>query len=774
MDFIKYPIKPEKGKAWHLFMHPYFTKQPSNVVKSYIEHFTKVGDTVLDPFSGTGVTAIEALALKRKVIAVDLNPLACFITEQTVAQVDIKKLQEEFEKIKRKVGAIIENYDSATADEIEKFEIKHWYPKGIKLPKNTDKGFDFVEQLWTKRQLLGLSLLWNEIKKIRDNVNKEQMKFVFSAMITRVNVTFHDSYKEMPDKSLKRINGGSVSILSHYRYWMPERLVEMPVWKSFEHRFKLILKGKEKWNEITKDFVVKDNFQIINSSVLKLDQFIDNNSVDYIYTDPPYGGNIAYLDLSTMWNAWLGFDINEDTRKEEIIEGGDLDKTQEDYENLFSESFAAMSKVLKKDGWLSLVFAHKKLEFWNLIIDANETNGMEFKGSTYQPTNNSSIHYKKNPANVLCSQRIANFKKTFDVSKREKPDDLKLYILNELERACLEQRGAAIDVIYQRVLDKLLNNNTIHEAKKKGYLKLENMLDKSDKFEFNETTKLYYVKGPDNQYDVYQKEYFKNRDELKIFVKSLLKDKSFTFDEIHKEIFEIYSDEKKFPIDRLHVDLEEILHEIAYQLKNQKKWTLRADQSSMDFGKVITDKLVKIVPSDGSHSDTIFRLVQIGKYLKFNCWIGKREQSIAEFQGYKFNELSISELPVKTVDLHLQKSISQIDVIWFDKMNNPVFAFEVEESTNVMTGFERFMNLLKVDHSISNKLFIIAPQARKRKISDVFKNSTYIGAPIYLENKVGLIYKEELYMFYDEHIDEDFNENDFLKLNEILLDKKIE
>jgi hypothetical protein len=532
----------------------------------------------------------------------------------------------------------------------------------------------------------------------------------------------------------------------------------------------LIKKGKIKWNAITKDFCVKDNFKIINSSVLDLDKHLPLGSVDYIYTDPPYGGNIAYLDLSTMWNAWLGFEIDNKKREDEIIEGGDLDKSQNNYEKLFSESFESMSLILKKEGWLSLVFAHKKLEFWNLIIDSNENNGMEFKGSVYQPTNNSSLHYKRNPANVLCSQRIANFQKTFDKSVKEKPDDLKQFILNELERACIENRGAAIDMIYQRVLDKLLNNNTIHEAKKKGYLRLEKILDNSDLFEYNIETNLYYVKEPEEKYEAYQKEYFLNRGELTTYIRSLLKSKgAMSLDDIHKEIFEIYSDEKKFPIDRLHKDLQEILEEIAYKPKINHTWKLKDEQSSFEFGKVISEKLIKIQPGNASHSETIFRIVQIGKYLKFNCWIGKKEQSVDNFQGFKFKDLSIQDLPIKNLEPSNLKKIEQIDVIWFDKLGNPRFAFEVEESTNVMTGLERFMRLLDYDHSVSNKLFIVAPKSRKMIITDVFKKSTYIGAPIYIENKVKLIYKEELYRFYDDHIDKDFVENDIIKLNEVLI-----
>ena len=56
-------------------MHKYWARKPHNVVADYIEHYSKKGEIVLDPFSGSGVTAIEALKHGRKAIAIDLNSL---------------------------------------------------------------------------------------------------------------------------------------------------------------------------------------------------------------------------------------------------------------------------------------------------------------------------------------------------------------------------------------------------------------------------------------------------------------------------------------------------------------------------------------------------------------------------------------------------------------------------------------------------------------------------------------------------------------------------
>src|SRR5436309_4024085 len=63
-------------EARHYGVHPYFTRRPANVVRAYIERYSREGDVVLDPFGGTGVTAIESFLLGRKAIQKDLNPFA--------------------------------------------------------------------------------------------------------------------------------------------------------------------------------------------------------------------------------------------------------------------------------------------------------------------------------------------------------------------------------------------------------------------------------------------------------------------------------------------------------------------------------------------------------------------------------------------------------------------------------------------------------------------------------------------------------------------------
>src|SRR6266480_778377 len=87
--------------ARHYGVHPYFTRRPANVVRAYVERFSRAGDVVLDPFGGTGVTAIEAFLIGRKAIQNDLNPFANFIA-QNIADTTLSSampLQKAFEAV---------------------------------------------------------------------------------------------------------------------------------------------------------------------------------------------------------------------------------------------------------------------------------------------------------------------------------------------------------------------------------------------------------------------------------------------------------------------------------------------------------------------------------------------------------------------------------------------------------------------------------------------------------------------------------------------------
>lgn len=96
------PINATKATAIYN-MHTYWSKKPHDAIRQYIRHYTKPGDLVLDPFCGSGGTALAALTEGRKAIAIDRSPAATFITKNYCTPVDVGELNAAFEELKRQV-----------------------------------------------------------------------------------------------------------------------------------------------------------------------------------------------------------------------------------------------------------------------------------------------------------------------------------------------------------------------------------------------------------------------------------------------------------------------------------------------------------------------------------------------------------------------------------------------------------------------------------------------------------------------------------------------
>jgi hypothetical protein len=115
-------------------MHRYFARRPWSVFRALIEHYSNPGSIVLDPFCGGGVTVVEGLRLGRKVIGVDINPLATFITKLEVIDVDLEELKASFEQV-----------ESASRQKIEELYLTTCPKCGQKVPADWFEWSNAVE-----------------------------------------------------------------------------------------------------------------------------------------------------------------------------------------------------------------------------------------------------------------------------------------------------------------------------------------------------------------------------------------------------------------------------------------------------------------------------------------------------------------------------------------------------------------------------------------------------------------------------------------------------
>lgn len=80
-------------------IHKYWARKPHNILAQYIDNYFKGGDTVLDPFCGSGVFLAEAKKREVNIIGFDINPIAFLLTDTTVTPPDIESFKKEAEKI---------------------------------------------------------------------------------------------------------------------------------------------------------------------------------------------------------------------------------------------------------------------------------------------------------------------------------------------------------------------------------------------------------------------------------------------------------------------------------------------------------------------------------------------------------------------------------------------------------------------------------------------------------------------------------------------------
>ncbi|HAH54730.1 MAG TPA: DNA methylase [Flavobacterium sp.] len=472
------PVRKQQAKR-HFGVHGYFTKQTWNVVAEYIKNYSKPGDLVLDPFGGSGVTAIEALMNNRKGINIDLNPMAVFIVQALVAPVNQVELAKAFEEVKE---AYIKN-EPTTDIEIKKAIKKFGGPKPLPLPKGSDVAT--VGQLFSDKQTAQLGLLKSLIKKQKNENIKNSLLLMFSGLVTKFNLTYHSS-------TTRGDGGGDAAAFRYYRYRLASKPVDLDILNFFELRYKKVRGAKKEMEYFINEKTIS-NAQIIKGTATNL-KFLQKESVDYIYTDPPYGNKIPYLDLSTMWNAWLDLEVTEQDFKDEAIEGGEHDKTKKEYNELMAQSIKEMYRVLKFDRWLSFVFAHKDPEFWHLIIDTAESCGFEYAGAVPQKNGQTSFKKRQNPFTVLSGQLIINFRKVRNpkaIMKANLGMDIAEIVMQTIEGIIAKNDGATLEQINDELIIKGLELGFL-DLLKKEYSDLTPIL--LENFDFNDKTEIFTLK----------------------------------------------------------------------------------------------------------------------------------------------------------------------------------------------------------------------------------------------------------------------------------------
>ena len=470
-------LKKQSAKR-HYGVHPYFTKQVWNVVQEYIKNYTQIGDLVLDPFGGTGITAIEAIVLNRKAINIDINPLTVFWVNTLVRPISLNELGDAYNEIVSAFRRLIPKTES----EVQSALSNYAYPKGFRLPLDSD--VENIEQLFSDKQLAELALLKHLIRSLTTGSIRDHLLLMFSGLLNKINLTYHASKGRSPGR-------GNSSVFAYYRYRIAPNPATVDTMHYFRSRYNKVIAAKEELAPFFTADSIK-NFQAYKGTATDLSR-IACQTIDYVYTDPPYGAKIQYLDLSTMWLAWLDLPLTDFDREQEIIEGGRLEKTKDDYSDLMGQSIRELYRVLKYDRWMSFVFNDKNPFYWHTIVETAEKAGFEYMGAVPQSNNKTSFKKRQHPSTVLSGQLIINFRKVRSpraIMKLDLGDDATDLILETAEGVIAENDGATIEEVNSELIIKGIELGFLDLLSKK-YDDLSPLLEAY--FDLDEETQKYHV-----------------------------------------------------------------------------------------------------------------------------------------------------------------------------------------------------------------------------------------------------------------------------------------
>ena len=229
------------------------------------------------------------------------------------------------------------------------------------LAKN---GMTTIGAFYSPRNLYVLTSLWEEIRALNDPALTAKLLFAFTACLARASKRYQWS-------RARPLNAANAN------YYVAPVFYEWNVFELFERKVNAATRSDAYIQEERRRHVsihgsdtTRVSYEVGSADDIRL----PDGSVDYIFTDPPFGSNLFYADMAIFQEAWLP--SFTDVTKEAVIDRSRRGtRTATRYEHLLTRSFQECRRVLKPEGRISVVFGNSSGKIWAMvqraIADAN-------------------------------------------------------------------------------------------------------------------------------------------------------------------------------------------------------------------------------------------------------------------------------------------------------------------------------------------------------------------------------------------------------------------
>ncbi len=209
-------------------------------------------------------------------------------------------------------------------------------------------GVTHAHHFWTRRNLLVLSDLF---RRASQHPLSHEMRFVCTSFAVKTGSRMHNI----------GLKGGRINLAG--QTYNTLQLTSL----SAERNLYTLAHGKI--DDLKYVFDLRKSLDRISISTCSSTNLVGvpDNSIDYVFVDPPFGKNIIYSELSFLYECWLRVFTSQ--QHEAIVSGAQKKKLPE-YQALMIRCFRELYRVLKPGRWITVTFHNSKNAVWNAIQEA--------------------------------------------------------------------------------------------------------------------------------------------------------------------------------------------------------------------------------------------------------------------------------------------------------------------------------------------------------------------------------------------------------------------
>lgn len=228
------------------------------------------------------------------------------------------------------------------------------FEKMWEAPRLKDKGVSHIHHMFLPRAAAALGYLWQKAEEEKEGRVRNMLLYFVEQAIVGMSILarYAPTHYSQVNQQLSGV------------YYVGSQIIDPNPSYILDGKLSRLIKAFSTFTSTA------GNVWIGTGSSSKL--CIPDESIDYIFTDPPFGDNIPYSELNLLVEAFLAVITNP--QEEAIVDRSKEDKSAqkgiEEYHDLLRSVMGEYFRVLRPGRWLTVVFSNTSAAVWNSISSA--------------------------------------------------------------------------------------------------------------------------------------------------------------------------------------------------------------------------------------------------------------------------------------------------------------------------------------------------------------------------------------------------------------------